>query len=54
MSKRTPTPPPPADTTRRINIAIPADLHRDLRIAAATEGNSIQDTVVAALRAYLA
>ena len=53
MSKRTPTPEPVDTVTRRINIAIPADLHRELRIAAATQDMSLQDTVLAALRNYL-
>lgn len=57
MPKRTTTP-EPVDTggpqPRRINIAIPADLHRELRIMAATQDMSIQDTVLEALRSYLA
>jgi hypothetical protein len=52
MPKRTP-PPPSAPAVKRINIAIDADLHRELRIRAATDDSSLQETVVAAIRAYL-
>jgi hypothetical protein len=55
MPRRTTTTPDPPTTppVRRINIAIDADLHRELRIRAATDDMSLQDTVIAAIGDYL-
>lgn len=37
-----------------INIAIPADLHKDLKVAAVIEDKSLKDVVIEALKDYLA
>lgn len=46
---------PDADTrsTVRINVSLPRELHRQLRIRAATDDCDLKDTVAAALQLYL-
>jgi predicted HicB family RNase H-like nuclease len=42
----------PADTVQ-INVPLPAELHRRLRIEAINQGLSLKDSVIAAIEAWL-
>lgn len=52
MAKST-SEPDPAPSTKSINIALPTELHRRLRMQAAADDTTITATVIAALDYYL-
>lgn len=50
----TKTPSPTADSaTVSINVPLPADLHRRLKIRAITDDTSLRDAVIAAIEQYV-
>jgi predicted HicB family RNase H-like nuclease len=53
MAKQAP-PETEVPSVKGIYVQIDADLHRQLRIKAATEDRSIKDSVIAAIEAYVA
>lgn len=52
---KTSTPPPVADVAEvNINVALPAELHRALKVYAAQNLLTVKDTVIAAIEAWVA
>ena len=42
-----------AEPTRRLNVEVPASLHRRLKVASATRDTTITEMVIVALEQYL-
>jgi plasmid stability protein len=42
-----------SEITRVLSVIVPESLHRELKVRCALDGQSIQDTVRVAIRAYL-
>jgi predicted HicB family RNase H-like nuclease len=53
MPHRNPELPPlPPDSSRRINVQVPGDLHRRLKLKASAEGTTVKAAVIAAIEEW--